>query len=46
LKYPELIPLGGIKYTNLNKLKLVRSDSFAILSEIKKKPAKIINRLF
>ena len=46
LKYPELVPLGGIKYTNLNKLKLVKSNSFAILSEIKKKPAKIINRLF
>ena len=46
LKYPELIPLGGIKLKNLNKLKLVKSDGFAVLSEIKKKPANIINRLF
>ena len=45
-KYPELIPLGGIKVSNLNKLKLIKSDGFAILSEIKKKPANIINRLF
>ena len=35
-KYPELIPLGGIKVSNLNKLKLIKSDGFAILSEIKK----------
>jgi hypothetical protein len=42
----KLIPLGGIKINNLNKLKIVRSDAFAILSEIKKKPANIINRLF
>ncbi len=46
LKYPEIIPLGGIKLTNLNKLKLVKSEAFAIFSEIKKKPANIINRLF
>ena len=42
----KLIPLGGIQINNLNKLKIVRSDAFAILSEIKKKPANIINRLF
>jgi hypothetical protein len=31
---------------NLNNLKNVFSEGFALLSEIKKKPAKIINRLF
>jgi hypothetical protein len=30
----------------LGKLKLVNSSAFAILSDIKKKPANIINRLF
>ena len=42
----EIIPLGGINYQNLNKLKTVNCKSFALLSEIKKKPVKIINRLF
>ncbi len=42
----ELIPLGGINFKNLGKLKTVKSESFASLSAIKKKPAKIINRLF
>ena len=41
----HLIPLGGIKYSNLNSLKNVTSLGFAILSEVKKKPA-IANRLF
>ena len=41
----KLVPLGGIRYNNLSLLYLVRSNSFAILSEIKKKPA-IIRRLF
>ena len=41
----ELVPLGGIRLSNLNKLKLIRCDSFAVLSEVKKKPA-IISRLF
>ncbi len=41
----KLIPLGGIRLSNLNKLKTINCDSFAILSEIKKKPA-IISRLF
>ena len=41
-----LIPLGGIKIKNLNHLNNVFSDGFALLSEIKKKPANIINRLF
>ena len=40
-----IIPLGGIKYSNLNKLNLVRGNGFALLSEVKKKPA-ITNRLF
>ena len=42
----KLIPLGGIKLSNLSKLKLINSEGFAVLSEIKKKPVKIINRLF
>ena len=41
----KLVPLGGIRYKNLNSLKIVKSNSFAILSEVKKKPA-IIRRLF
>ena len=42
----NLIPLGGISITNLNNLNNVNSEGFALLSEIKKKPANIINRLF
>ena len=42
----KLIPLGGIKLTNLGRLKFINSEGFAVLSEIKKKPVKIINRLF
>jgi thiamine-phosphate pyrophosphorylase len=42
----KLIPLGGIKNHNLNHLNNVSSEGFAILSEVKKKPANIINRLF
>ena len=42
----KLVPLGGINEKNLSKLNSVKSDSFACLSAIKKKPAKIINRLF
>ena len=41
----NLIPLGGIRNKNLLKLQLVNSDSFVIMSEVKKKPA-IISRLF
>ena len=42
----EVVPLGGINAYNLSKLKSVLSHSFACLSAIKKKPAKLINRLF
>ena len=42
----KLIPLGGIKGHNLNHLNNVSSEGFAVLSEVKKKPANIINRLF
>ena len=42
----KLIPLGGIKVKNLNNLKNINSVGFALMSEIKKKPANIINRLF
>ena len=42
----KLIPLGGIKSSNLNKLKVVNSSGFALFSEVKKKPAKIFSRLF
>ena len=44
--YKKLIPLGGINSNNLNKLKMINCEGFALLSEIKKKPAKIFNRLF
>jgi len=40
-----LVPLGGIKSKNINRLKLVNSNAFCLLSEIKKKPA-ITSRLF
>ncbi len=42
----NLIPLGGINLSNLNKTKIVKCESFGLLSEVKKKPAKIFNRLF
>ena len=41
----SLIPLGGINSNNLLKLKIVKCEGFALLSEIKKKPA-ISSRLF
>lgn len=41
----NLVPLGGINFLNLNKLNIVRCNSFALLSEVKKKPAKM-RRLF
>ena len=41
----RLIPLGGIKLSNLNSLQIIDSEGFALKSEIKKKPA-ITNRLF
>ena len=42
----KLIPLGGIKLSNLNKLKTVSCEGLALLSEVKKKPTKIFSRLF
>ena len=42
----NLIPLGGINSNNINKLNQIRCGSFALMSEIKKKPAKIFSRLF
>ena len=42
----NLIPLGGINHSKLNSLKSLNCKGIALLSEIKKKPAKIINRLF
>ena len=42
----NLIPLGGISINNLNYLNNVNSEGFALLSEIKKKPANLTNRLF
>ncbi len=44
--FSGLVPLGGINNTNLNKLRSVNCEGFAILSEVKKKPAKIYSRLF
>ena len=40
-----IVPLGGIRSSNLNKLNLVSSNGLALLSEVKKKPA-ISSRLF
>ena len=42
----NLIPLGGINQRNLTSLKTVNSHGLALMSEIKKKPANIVNRLF
>ena len=41
----NLIPLGGIKNSNLLKLNLLKTEGFASLSGIKKKPT-IASRLF
>ena len=41
----NLVPLGGINSDNLLKLNIVKCEGFALLSEIKKKPA-IASRLF
>ena len=41
----KLIPLGGIKISNLNQLNSIFGEGFALLSEVKKKPAKIFSRL-
>ena len=43
--FKKIIPLGGINLFNLNKLKLIKSDGLAIMTEAKKKPA-ILRRLF
>ena len=42
----KLIPLGGINQQNLSKMNAVNSDGIALMSEVKKKPAKIFSRLF
>ena len=42
----NLIPLGGINLTNINKLNQIKCRGFALVSEIKKKPTKIFSRLF
>ena len=42
----DLVPLGGINLKNLNSLRKINSVGFALMSAIKKKPAKIISRLF
>ena len=42
----NLIPLGGINIKNLTKLNTINCNGFALMSEVKKKPANIINRLF
>ena len=41
----KLVPLGGINNQNLLKLNIVKSEGFACLSALKKKPA-ISSRLF
>ena len=42
----NIVALGGVNKSTLNYLKDLNCKSIAILSELKKKPAKIINRLF
>ena len=46
LRNEILTPLGGININNLNKMNIVNSTSLALMSEVKKKPAKIFSRLF
>tara|TARA_B100000780_G_C21012165_1_gene405384 strand:- start:375 stop:947 length:573 start_codon:yes stop_codon:yes gene_type:complete len=41
----NLIPLGGIRVNNLNKLRSLKTNSASFFSEVKKKPA-LISRLF
>tara|TARA_B110001452_G_scaffold186450_1_gene156923 strand:+ start:1925 stop:2500 length:576 start_codon:yes stop_codon:yes gene_type:complete len=42
----DLVPLGGIRINNLNKISMIKCDSFALLSEVKKKPTNLFSRLF
>ena len=42
----NLIPLGGIRLSNLNKLSTVKCDSIALSSEIIKKPNALSRRFF
>ena len=42
----NLIPLGGIRLSNLNKLSTVKCDSIALSSEIIKKPIFLSRRFF
>ena len=42
----NLVPLGGIKLSNLNKLNTVKCDSIALSSEIIKKPTDLTRRFF
>ena len=42
----NLIPLGGIRLSNLNKLSIVKCDSIALSSEIIKKPIALSRRCF
>ena len=42
----KLIPLGGINQQNLSRMNAVNRDGIALMSEVKKKPAKIFSRLF
>ena len=44
--FKKIVALGGINTSNINKMKIVNCDSFALMTEIKKKPAKILSRLF
>ena len=43
-KRPSNNPLI-VHYYNLNKLNTIKSNGFALMSEVKKKPAKIFSRL-
>ena len=45
-KNTDVVALGGVRLKNLNKVNLLKSNKIALLTEVKKKPAKIFNRLF
>ena len=42
----NLVPLGGINLINLNKLNLVKSNFFGLMSEVKKSRLKYLAGFF
>jgi len=41
----ELVPFGGIRVTNLHRLRMIKCNSFAIMSELKNNQKKLLTRL-